>query len=68
MNSHSRAFEQYCCIMKRNIIIEEITFHDGRRKLVCTMHPQCIKCKNKILKRHFEYEKSDNTTIDIQKN
>lgn len=67
MNSHSKAFEQYCCIMKKNVVIEETTYHDGRRKLVCTMHPQCIECKNKILKCRFEYEKTEDTAIDIQK-
>lgn len=65
MNSHSKAFEQYCCIMKKNVVVEETTFHDGRRKFICTMQPQCVECKNKILRCRFEYEKSDDTTIDI---
>lgn len=65
MNSHSRAFEQYCCIMKKNVIIEETAFHDGSKKLRCTMHPQCIKCRNKILKCNFETEKTTDSTIDI---
>ena len=59
MNSHSRAFEQYCFVMKRNIIIEETAFHDGSKKLRCTMHPHCIRCRNIILKYKFENENSD---------
>lgn len=65
MNSHSKAFEQYCCIMKKNVVIEETTYHDGRRILKCTMHPQCVECKNKILKIRFEDKKTDNAVIDI---
>lgn len=67
MNSHSRAFEQYCCIMKKNVVIEETAYHDGRRKLVCTMRPQCKECKNKILRCRFECDKTNDTEIDIQK-
>ncbi len=50
MNSHSKAFEQYCFIMKKNVVIEETSYYDGTRIYKCTMHPQCIECKNKILK------------------
>ena len=64
MKSHSRAFEQYCCIMKKNIIIEEINYHNGKRIFKCTMHPQCKKCKNRILQHRFE-EKTDVSVIDI---
>ena len=66
MNSHSKAFEQYCCILKKNIIvIEETTLNNGKRKLICTMKPHCVECKNKILRCYFEQEKSSNTAIDI---
>ena len=60
MKSHSKSYEQYCCIKKRNVVIEEIAYHDGSRKLRCTLHPECTKCRNRILRIHFEEEKTDN--------
>lgn len=60
MNSHSRSYEQYCCVKKRNVVIEETAYHDGRKKIRCTLHPECIKCKNIILKIYFDNEKTEN--------
>lgn len=54
MRSHSKSYEQYCCIVKKNIVVEETYYHDGKKKLVCTMYPQCGQCGNKILKNNFE--------------
>lgn len=65
MKSHSKAYEQYCCIMKKNVVIEETTYHDGRRKFVCTMQPQCVECKNIILKYRLDNEKINCNRIDI---
>ncbi len=59
MKSHSKSFEQYCCIKKRNVVIEETAYHDGRKKLRCTLYPECIRCKNNILKIYFETEKEE---------
>lgn len=60
MNSHSRSYEQYCCVKKRNVVIEETAYHDGRKKIRCTLHPECIKCQNIILKIYFDNEKTEN--------
>lgn len=59
MKSHSKSYEQYCCVKKRNVIFEEIAYHDGRKKLRCTMHPECVYCKNITLKIHLDEEKTD---------
>ena len=59
MKSHSKAYEQYCCIKKKNVIIEETAYHDGRKKLRCILSPECIKCKNIILKKQFDEKKTD---------
>ena len=58
MKSHSKAYEQYCSIMKKNVVIEETTYHDGRKVFICTMRPQCIECRNIILKKRFENNKN----------
>lgn len=54
MKSHSKSYEQYCCIVKKNVVVEETTFHNGEKTFICTMEPQCCGCKNKILKNRFE--------------
>lgn len=58
MKSHSRAYEQYCCVMEKNVVIEETAFHDGSRKFICTMQPKCMECKNKILRCRLGIEKN----------
>lgn len=59
MKSHTKSYEQYCVVKKRNVIIEETAYHDGRKKLRCTLHPECVRCRNLILKIQFEDEKTD---------
>ena len=57
MKSHSRTFEQYCCVMEKNIIMEETCHTDGQRELRCIHHMVCAMnggCKNQILKPHTE--------------
>lgn len=55
MNSHSKSYEQYCCIIRKNVAIEETTYHDGRKLLICTMFPRCKECRNEILKKQFGF-------------
>lgn len=57
MKSHSKSYEQYCCIVNKNVVVEETTFHNGLKTCICTMQPQCRECKNKILKNKFEKQK-----------
>ncbi|MBQ7961085.1 MAG: hypothetical protein IJ289_00680 [Clostridia bacterium] len=59
MKSHSRSYEQYCCVKKRNVVIEETAYHDGRKFIRCTLYPECIRCKNKILKVYFDDKNED---------
>lgn len=54
MDSHSKTFEQYCCVKGRNVAVEEITYHDGSKCYRCSMHSVCEECNNEILKNRFE--------------
>lgn len=60
MKKHSRAYEQYCWILKKNIVFEETVFHNGTYKLSC-MHlnecKNCGGCKNPILAELFDENK-----------
>ena len=44
-------FEQYCTYLEKNIIIEEIIYHDGERKFIC-INNNCMNdekgCKNRL--------------------
>lgn len=53
MEKHSKTFEQYCCVMEKNIIMEETSYHNGKKSLRCVNHIICEMnggCKNRILK------------------
>ncbi len=54
MANLSKTFEQYCCVKGRNVAVEEITNTDGSKSYKCSMHSDCEKCNNKILKKQFE--------------
>lgn len=52
MNKHSRAFEQYCWVKKKNVVLEETVFHNGTRTLRCTSISECDReggCRNNTL-------------------
>ena len=52
LNRHSFTYEQYCTAVGKNIILEEITYHDGKRVLRCLYHHRCEKtggCSNKYV-------------------
>lgn len=44
-------FEQYCTYLGKNIVMEEIIYNDGKRKIICT-NTKCMNsekgCKNKL--------------------
>ncbi|MBR0537101.1 MAG: hypothetical protein IJK40_03040 [Clostridia bacterium] len=51
MEQHSVTYEQYCCVLQRNIVFEETFFHNGTRRVYCTYYPECRRsggCKNNI--------------------
>lgn len=50
----SKTFEQYCCVKGRNVAVEEITNEDGSKCYKCSMHSDCEKCNNEILRKRFE--------------
>lgn len=52
MNKHKLTYEQYCCVLKRNIVLEETVFHNGTHEISCTHYSQCRSrggCRNEIL-------------------
>ena len=63
MESHSFTYEQYCTVIGKNIIMEETTFKDGRKKLRCLHRHGCSKnggCQNKyVIARIKRYEVED---------
>lgn len=40
----SKAYEQYCWVLEKNIVFEETVFHDGARELRCTHFAECREC------------------------
>lgn len=53
MKSHTVSFEQYCCVLGRNVIFEEIHYYDGKKAVHCANNVLCAingGCKNAILK------------------
>ena len=62
MRSHSRAYEQYCWVLQRNIVFEETTYHNGTSAVCCTHLPECKRtggCKNAILASLFTQNFTD---------
>lgn len=60
MKKHSRTYEQYCWVLKKNIVFEETVFHNGTSALSCTHYYECKDnggCKNEILARLIKENK-----------
>ena len=52
MKSYTKAYEQYCCVLKRNIVLEETVFCNGTRTLQCTRFGECSQgggCTNALI-------------------
>ena len=59
MNRHSFTYQQYCPVVDKIVIIEELTFLSGRKKIRCLYYHKCNckemgGCKNKYVKRRIE--------------
>ncbi|MBO5065866.1 MAG: hypothetical protein J6D06_07120 [Clostridia bacterium] len=58
MNKHSFTYEQYCSIVDKNIILEEITYHNGNKNLRCLNHHKCRiangGCNNRYVIKRIE--------------
>lgn len=44
MNKHKLTYEQYCCVLRQNIVLEETVFHNGTREVRCTHYAECRNC------------------------
>ncbi len=55
MNRHSFTYEQFCNVVGKNVVIEELRFQSGKRKVRCLHSYRCKDlggCSNKyVLKR-----------------
>ena len=52
LEQHSIAYEQYCWVKQKNVVVEETVFHNGTKKIVCTSFSECGGsggCKNNTL-------------------
>lgn len=61
MNGHSRTYEQYCCVMGKNVMMEETRYSDGTCLLHCGHHVICALtggCRNTVLQPFLEPERS----------
>lgn len=57
LKKHSFTYEQYCTVLKKNIILEEITYHDGNRKTVCLNSHNCSEngeCRDKYVTQRMK--------------
>ena len=52
MKKHSIAYEQYCWVKQKNVVLEETIYHNGTKKVRCTSFSDCSGnggCKNSAL-------------------
>jgi len=57
LKKHFNSYEQYCCVLEKNIIMQETVYHNGTKSIVCTNLPYCEDiggCKNAVLRRLWE--------------
>lgn len=60
MDSHTKTYEQYCCVKGKNVAVEETTYHNGIKIYRCSMSQICKNCKNSILKQKFDLSYKSN--------
>ncbi len=70
MKKHLHTYEQYCCVLGKNIIIEEVVYHNGQKLLRCTQCTKCCEgsgCRNNTIKKAIiqtgKYEDSGRSYI-----
>lgn len=52
MKNYMKTYEQYCCVLKRNIVLEETVFCNGTHTLKCTHFSECKHsggCRNVLI-------------------
>ena len=58
LDRHIFSYEQYCSVVEKNIVLQESSYYDGKRKLRCLNHHKCKKelggCKNRFVLRKQE--------------
>ena len=41
MKNHTRAYEQYCWVRGKNVVMEETVFHNGTKAHACKSFAEC---------------------------
>ena len=52
MKNHKRAYEQYCWVQGKNVVMEETVFHNGVKRHTCKNFENCNReggCRNEAL-------------------
>ena len=52
MDHHSNVYQQYCWVLKKNVVFEQTVYHDGRDETRCMYYGECRQnggCKNRSL-------------------
>ncbi|NMP37192.1 MAG: hypothetical protein GX051_03565 [Clostridiales bacterium] len=58
MKNHITTYEQYCSVLGKNVIMEEIMYHDGKKQVRCLNTIVCDKdggCRNRILREELKF-------------
>ncbi len=57
MSRHSFTYEQYCNIIGKNVVIEELSFLNGKKKIRCLHSYKCTQrggCTNPYVLRKIQ--------------
>ena len=60
MKSSTATYKQYCPVMNKNVIFEEIRYYSGKKTVHCANNVLCAMnggCKNRILRERMEKDK-----------
>lgn len=53
LDKHAFTYEQYCSVVDKNIILQETSYYNGKKKIKCLNHLKCKHefggCKNKFV-------------------
>lgn len=53
LDKHAFTYEQYCSVVEKNIILQETSYYNGKKKIRCLNHLKCKHefggCKNKFV-------------------
>lgn len=66
MNRHSFTYPQYCNVVGKNVIIEEMNFLSGRKKVRCLYYHKYNCCENGGCKNIYVRRKIENAETEYK--